>query len=146
MKPDDFESQLQRQPLRGLPKEWRMEILSAAHEAVAQMEPEPGFWATLWLEIFVKPRMAWGGMGAAWLVALILNVSSGGTTEPASQMAQQQQPVEAAPEVMQMVREQQRLRDELLGIGVAAVELSPADKPRDGLKPRSERREDYAVV
>jgi len=107
-------------------------------------EPELGFWATLWLELFVKPRMAWGGMGAAWLVALVLNLTSGSTTEPASQMAQQ--PVEAAPEVMQMVREQQRLRDELLGIGVAAVELSPADRPRDGLKPRSERREEFAVV
>ncbi len=108
-------------------------------------EPLLGFWATLWQELFLKPRLAWGGMGAAWLVALVLNLSSGNTTEPARQMAQQQ-PVEAAPEVMQMVREQQRLRDELLGIGVAALELSPADKPRDGLKPRSERREEFAVV
>jgi len=119
----------------------RREVIASELDA----EPSLGFWATLWLELFVKPRMAWGGMGAAWLVALILNLSSGSTTEPARQMAQQQ-PVEAAPEVMQMVREQQRLRDELLGIGVAAVELSPADKPRDGLKPRSERREEFAVV
>ncbi len=146
MKPDDFESQLQRQPLRGLPAEWRAEILSAAQEAVRQAESEPGFWATLWEELFVAPRKLWGGMATVWLVALILNLSSGSTTESARQMAQQQQPVEAVPEVMQMVREQQRLRDELLGIGVASVEMSPADRPRDGLKPRSERKENYAVV
>jgi len=113
---------------------------------VSELDAEPplGFWATLWQELFLKPRLAWGGMGAAWLVALILNLSSGSTTESVSPMAQQ--PVEAAPEVIQMVREQQRLRDELLGIGVAAMELSPADRPRDGLKPRSERREEFAVV
>jgi hypothetical protein len=104
--------------------------------------PEPGFWAIFWQELFVKPRMAWGGMAAVWLVALILNLSSG--SEPTKQMAQQ--PVEPTPEVMRMVREQQQLRDELLGIGVAAVELSPADKPRDGLKPRSERREALVMV
>jgi hypothetical protein len=106
-------------------------------------EPSLGFWATLWLELFVKPRLAWGGMGAAWLVALILNVTSG-SDQPVKQMAQQ--PKEASQEVMQMVHEQQKMRDELLGIGVAALELSPADKPRDGLKPRSERREEFAVV
>ncbi len=106
-------------------------------------EPPMGFWATLWQELFVKPRLAWSGMGAAWLVALILNVSSG-SDQPVKQMAKQ--PVEVAQEVMQLVKEQQRMRDELLGIGVAALDLSPADKPRDGLKPRSERREDYALV
>lgn len=146
MKPDDFESLLQRQPLRGLPAEWRTEILSAAQKAVGQAESEPGFWATLWHELFLAPRKVWGGMATVWLVALILNLSSGNSTEPARQMAQQQQPVEAAAEITQMVREQRRMRDELLGIGVATVELSPADKPRDGLKPRSERREAYAVV
>ncbi|MCD6049865.1 MAG: hypothetical protein K0Q55_1268 [Verrucomicrobia bacterium] len=106
-------------------------------------EPPLGFWATLWLELFVKPRLAWGGMGAAWLVALILNVSSG-SEQPVTQMARQ--PKETTQEVMQMVREQQRMRDELLGIGVVSVDLSPADRPRDGLKPRSERREEFAVV
>lgn len=140
MKPDDFESQLQSQPLRGLPAEWRGEILSAGREAV--VEQEPGFWATLWQELFIAPRKVWAGMAAAWLVALVLNLSSG--AEPVAQMAKQ--PMEPSPEAMQMVQEQQKLRDELLGIGVAAVELSPADRPRDGLKPRSERREDYAVV
>jgi len=141
MKPDDFESQLQRQPLRNLPTEWRGEILSAA-QARMIAEPEPGFWAAVWQEVFVKARMAWGGMAAVWLVALVLNLSSG--SEPTKQMAQQ--PVETTPEVMRMVREQQELRNELLGIGVAAVDLSPADRPRDGLKPRSERREASAMV
>jgi len=140
MKPDDFEAQLQNQPLRGLPAEWRGEILSAAKEAVN--EQEPGFWAILWQELFIAPRKVWAGMAAAWLVALILNLSSG--PEPATQMAKQ--PMEPSPDAMQIVREQQKLRDELLGIGVAAVELSPADRPRDGMKPRSERREDYVVV
>ena len=140
MKPDDFESQLQRQPLRGLPAEWRGEILSAAKETVA--DDEPGFWTTLWQELFIAPRKVLAGMAAAWLAALILNLSSG--AEPVTQMAKQ--PVEPTPEAMQMVREQQKLRDELLGIGVAAVELSPADRPRDGMKPRSERSGDFAVV
>lgn len=107
-------------------------------------EPLLGFWATMWQELFLKPRRAWGGMGAAWLVALILNLSSGNSPEPPGHMARQ--PKESSQEVIQMVLEQLRLRDELLGIGVAALELSPADKPRDGLKPRSERREEFAVV
>ncbi len=105
-------------------------------------EAEPGFWATLWQELFVQPRRIWAGMGAVWLVALLLNMTSG--SDSPTQMAKQ--PLETAPEVRQAVLEQKRLRDELLGIGVAAIQISPADKPRDGLKPRSERQETYAVA
>jgi len=114
--------------------------MSAVKETVA--DDKPGFWTTFWEELFFAPRKVWAGMAAAWLVALILNLSIG--AEPVAQMAKQ--PVEPTPEAMQMVQEQQRLREKLLGVGVAAVELSPADRPRDGLKPRSERCEDFAVV
>jgi len=115
------------------------------HEVLAtefSTEANPSFWATLWQELFVQPRMVWAGMGAVWFVALLLNVTSG--SESPTQMAKQ--PMETAPEVRQAVLEQKRFRDELLGIGVAANQISPADKPRDGLKPRSERQETYAVV
>lgn len=139
MKPDDFESQLQRQPLHGLPAEWRTEILSAAQEAAA--EEESGFLATLWRELFVQPKFIWGSIGAAWLIIIALNLASGVEAKP--QIAQ----VETKPaEVMQAVREQNRLRDELLGIGVAAIQPSPADRPREGMKPRSERQDTYAVA
>jgi hypothetical protein len=141
MKPDDFESQLQRQPLRGLPAEWRGEILSVVKTEMG--DDEPGFWATLWQELFITPRKVWASMAAVWGVALVLNFASS-SSAPTMQMATQ--PVETTQEVIEVVREQRRLRDELLGIGVAAVELSPADRPREGLKPRSERKEDYAVV
>lgn len=114
----------------------RREVLAAEFAAA------PSFWATLWQELFVQPRMVWASMGAVWLVALLLNVTSG--SESPTQMAKQ--PLETAPEVRQAVLEQKRLRDELLGIGVAAIQISPADKPRDGLKPRSERQETYAVA
>lgn len=106
-------------------------------------EDESGFWATLWQELFIAPRKAWIGMATVWGVALVLNLASS-SSESTVQMAKQ--PVETTQEVMEVVREQRRMRDELLGIGVASLEMSPADRPRDGLKPRSARQEDYAVV
>jgi hypothetical protein len=116
----------------------RHEVLAAEFSTGAAAS----FWATLWQELFVQPRRIWAGMGAVWLVALLLNVTSG--SDSPTQMAKQ--PLETAPEVRQAVLEQKRLRDELLGIGVATIQISPADKPRDGLKPRSERQETYAVA
>ncbi|HEY1173261.1 MAG TPA: hypothetical protein VGH19_17970 [Verrucomicrobiae bacterium] len=121
--------------LTGLRQQVLAEELSA--------EPPMGFWTTLWQELFLGPKLIWRGMAAVWLVALCLNMASS-SSESTMQMAQQ--PIETTPDVMEVVREQRRMRDELLGIGVASVELSPADRPRDGLKPRSERKEDYAAV
>lgn len=98
-------------------------------------EPGPGFWATLWQELFVKPRLAWGGIGAIWLAVLFFSLTD---NLPSSvRMADRRE--EQAPEIIQIVREQQRLREELLDVGVAAVNLDPFDRPREGLKPRSDK-------
>lgn len=74
MKPDDFESQLQRQPLRDLPAEWRTEILSAAQEAAAQTETaNPSAPTSWWRELLWPCPQAWAGLAAVWVVILGLN-------------------------------------------------------------------------
>ena len=112
-----------------------------ATELLVAAEEESGFLATLWRELFVQPKFIWGSIGAAWLIVIALNLASGEEVKP--QIAQ----METKPaEVMQAVREQNRLRDELLGIGVAAIQPGPADRPREGMKPRSERQDTYALA
>ena len=73
MKPDDFESQLQRQTLKPLPAAWRAEILQAAQQAAARpSHPATGWSAWIW-----PCPQAWAGLAAVWLVILTLNLAAG---------------------------------------------------------------------
>lgn len=77
MKPDDFENQLQRQPLRAAPSEWRAEILQAARASVSprasRLAPNALPWWREWL--WPSPQ-AWAGLTAVWLVILGLNATT----------------------------------------------------------------------
>jgi hypothetical protein len=73
MKPDDFESQLQRQTPKPLPPEWRTEILQAARQAAAQPSRTAAGWS-VWL--WPCPQ-AWAGLAAVWVAILALNLAAG---------------------------------------------------------------------
>lgn len=70
----DFEKQLQRQPLRELPRDWRVEILAAASPAAGSRSSTLLSRLSSWF--WPCPR-AWAGLGVAWLVILGLNLAGG---------------------------------------------------------------------
>jgi hypothetical protein len=111
MKPDDFESQLQRQPLRGLPAEWRREILSAAQEAVAQSEPvKPAVPVSWWRELLWPCPQAWVGLAAVWVLIAGLNLATNrGEARPKLEARR-----EITPEERMAFIEQQQLLARLL--------------------------------
>lgn len=91
MKPDDFENQLQRQPLRAVPTEWRAEILREANASVAaevrRLKLDSNAYegdqsllasaATPWWHQWLWPNpKAWTGLAAAWIAIAVLNVTS----------------------------------------------------------------------
>jgi len=129
MKPDDFEKQLQRQPLRAIPGEWRGEILSAARRAgghqLLTFNPQRTSW---WRELLWPCPQAWAGLAAVWVVILALN---GATREPVQVAATQGPPT--AREMLMALKERQRLVSQLVGPCVPA-EPSRRFVPR----PRSE--------
>jgi hypothetical protein len=81
--PDSLESRLSRQPIRAVPAAWRKDILA---EAGLELRPRatsrelraPAGWRQ-WL--WPNP-LAWGGVAAAWITILALQV--GGRWEPVS--------------------------------------------------------------
>jgi hypothetical protein len=66
----EFEKQLERQPMRELPRGWRSEILAAAsrteHASVIDR-------LSTWL--WPHPR-AWAGLGAAWVLIFLLHFTA----------------------------------------------------------------------
>lgn len=130
MKPDDFESQLQRQPLHGLPAEWRAEILSAAQEAAAQAEPArpvtPSSW---WRELLWPCPQAWAGLAAVWVVILGLNWVNNRPVEGQTMTARR----ELTPEERMAFIEQQKMLARLL-----ESEPEPAPQAHQPPSPRSD--------
>jgi len=75
MKLDEFEKEMQRQPLRQVPPEWRAAILRSARAAAASrsslLTPHAVSWWREWL--WPSPK-AWAGLAAVWLVIAGLNL------------------------------------------------------------------------
>ena len=112
MKPDDFESRLQRQPLRQIPHEWRAEVLAAALSA-SRPAPRASLLATFNQQlaaIFWPHPRAWAGLAAVWVFIFLLNVSMRDTTP---RLAEKSTP--PSPEVIVELRKQQKLFAELVG-------------------------------
>ncbi len=134
---DDFETRLQRQPLRRIPAEWRAEILAAAAER------RPAKVAGVTLASVIKSRLrelfwpapqAWAGLAALWLVVLALNFA---TREAAPEMEARHAP--PSPEMLLLLKQQEQLLAELVGQPDMASLTRPKVAP---LGPRSGRREE----
>lgn len=133
MKPDDFESQLQSQPLRGLPAEWRSEIMSAANEALANQEAlKPAAPVSWWRELLWPCPQAWAGLAAVWVVILGLNWANNRPSEGQTFVVRR----ELTPEERMAFIEQQRLLASLLEAQV--VVNTPPPKTERVHPPRSE--------
>jgi hypothetical protein len=120
----DFEKQLQRQPIRQIPREWRAPILDAA----SRSEP-PSLVAVVREWLWPHPR-AWAGLAAAWVVIFLLQFTA---PEP-PRVARSSTPVTI--QTMATLREQSLRMAQLLGQwdNPAAPAAAPAPP-----KPRSER-------
>jgi len=102
MKPDDFENQLQRQPLRAAPSGWREEILRGASGTLAPRAASPHV-LPWWHEWLWPSPQAWAGLAAVWLVILGLNVT---TASRSTDMAKQSP--KPSPEVETTLAAQRR--------------------------------------
>jgi hypothetical protein len=129
MKPDDFEKQLQRQPLREVPAPWREEVLEAARRASASRASRLQSQACLgWREWLWPCPQAWAGLAALWMIILGLNA-----TAPAGPGLTAKQspapPSETGPTLAAQRRELARLLDNV---------AEPAQAPKAPPGPRSE--------
>ena len=82
MKPDEFEPQLRRQPLRPIPAEWRDQILAAARAAVPRSSALDARRPSWWRELLWPSPLAWAGAAAVWAVILALDAAAFSDTEP----------------------------------------------------------------
>lgn len=125
MKTDDFEKQLQEQPMRQVPGHWRGEILKAAASASSPRRLQ-GENQKSWLHQLLWPcPQAWGALAAVWVIVLFLNASARDTSVPTGQIAK----TTAQPrEVMMAVKLQLKFRAELM----SANDVPVAEPPRMG--------------
>ena len=147
----DFEKQLQGQPLRELPRDWRAEILAAAAgcavsgRAALPRRPELGRSRSFALPEDEISRLtggegvstwptvrAWAGLAAMWVVIILLHLTA--PDEP--RLARSSPPMTL--QSFAMLREQTLIMVQLLG----QTEQPDAEQPRIALpappKPRSE--------
>ena len=130
MKPDDFEKQLQRQPLRRMPAEWRAEILEAADGARTQDASvlTPRF-VSSWREWLWPCPQAWAGLAALWMIIVGLNL-----TAPTGPGAMAMRGSEPSSEVKTSLAAQRRELARLLD----STFFEPAPAPKSPPGPRSE--------
>src|SRR5579859_965098 len=137
MNTDDFEKEVQRQPLRRIPGDWREAVLRTAQEqasSAAQLAEPVLIRAVLisWRELIQPCRYAWSGMAALWLIFWVVNAHTQLEERP-RQMATSSP---AGAERIRSLEEQRRVLVELTG----PIDLSPAEPlPRAQPKPHSER-------
>ena len=133
MKPDDFEKQLERQPLRKVPSEWREDILAAARASSIPRASHPTPQASPWWREWLWPApQAWAGLAAVWLVILGLSLTPSGPEAPAIAANTPAASVTSTTNLFEQRRELARLLDN-------AYEPEPVRKSPAAPGPRSER-------
>lgn len=115
MKPEEFERQLQSQPRRAAPSEWRAGILRAAR-AARPAPPSPSPW---WREWLWPCPQAWAGLAAVWMLLVGLHVAA--SSRPSS-FARQSPSLERQAALEAQRHELARLLD-------APADQAPAPKP-----------------
>jgi hypothetical protein len=121
MNTDDFEKQLQQQPLRPVPEHWRAEILRVARKVESQTPPAQTQAAKSWIHQLLWPcPQAWGALAAIWVVVFTLNFASR-ESEPQIAAITPEPP----REVLVALKQQRQLRAELLSSSDAPVAEPP---------------------
>jgi hypothetical protein len=121
MKTDDFEKQLQEQPLRPVPGHWRSQILEAARQSVREESSDDWNKVTFLHRLFWPNPQAWGALAAIWVVVFALNFAG---ADPEPKLAASPAP---STETMLALKEQRQLRAELLS---AANDVPVAEPPK----------------
>ena len=137
MKPENFEQRIQRQPLREIPGEWRMEMLAAAERA-SRPKPRASFLSTLnhQLSTLLWPHpKAWAGLAAAWVFIFVLNFSM---RDKSPVMAEKVLP--PSPEIIAELKKEHLMYAELIG----ARDTSDADRSK--LRVPSPRTESVEIL
>lgn len=132
---DDFEKRLQQLPPREVPSAWREEILTAARSAetkvVTSRSTEHGPFEWLLTLINRPQRLAWSGLGVAWVLILLINNLA---SAPAPTLTQAR--ALPSPQAWQALRQQRQLLADLDERATAPA----AEQPRTGKPgPRSQR-------
>ena len=138
MNPEDFEQQLEHQPLRPLPVDWRTDILKAAESASSvpsAPRPAPSLLSTIHSQLssLLWPcPQAWAGLAALWLVILAMNYAS----EDKSEIMTAKSPP-PSPQMMMALQEQRKMLAKL----IEPYDESPAEPPKPFVpRPRGELR------
>jgi hypothetical protein len=113
---DQFVQQLQRQPHRALPPEWRREILDSARKAASpryyELQTSLSSKLPMWLQVLLWPHpRAWAGLALLWLVALFLNFEAREPAQPGAAL----QVAPPSRELRELLQQQERLLAELAG-------------------------------
>ena len=123
MKTDDFEKQLQEQPMRQVPGRWRGEILRAARQVERRQPRAEGQTERSWIYQLLWPcPQAWGALAAVWVVVLFLNASSGSADVQIAKVPNEPR------EVRMALRQQLQFQAELM----SANEVPVAEPPKLG--------------
>jgi hypothetical protein len=139
MSPEEFEKRLQQRPLRGLPAEWRAEILASAKKAATGAATvaieKPSAWSVInsWVSVFLSSRREMrAGLAAIWFLIFALRFTMHDEPHDAGKKTT------VSHEAIAAAREQRLFYAELAGLR----EAHDAEPPKSFLpRPRSERRD-----
>ena len=126
-----FERHRQAEPrLDEVRRQALAKLKAASSEEGLRQSRSEGLLKKIWLELIWPSRRAWAGMAALWLALLAANfgMKATATFSTAGRSAHR-------GELVQALEEQRRLLAELL----PATTPQPAEPPRPGSRPRSQR-------
>ena len=136
MKPEEFENQLRRHPVRHVPAEWRDGILSAARsDAPPEKTPAP---LESWMRAIFWPHpTAWAGLAAAWVLIFVFNYEA---TDPSELMAAGSGP--ATANVFMALQQQQQEMAQMM----QPMDNQPAEPPKSLPRPRGDTKNRITLV
>lgn len=140
-RPENFEEQLKRTPMRSIPSDWKTDILSSRSSTKAVKTTSKVGWKTRLQELLWPSPIAWASLAAIWMILIAAQLNSDSSQENQVLIASSAKSETTYPK--ERNEESQETHELLVELGIAPEDKKKATRQEPSILNLPDQRTEY---